>query len=128
MKQIEKDNPSEFEWTIEEASPRDGPELKSLIKRTIREELPNNPKLYHFLKEQKAEGKYIKAFTDRLLNNILKSYRDYNRDAVLKYINTEVSYNIHNSAPINSSFNWRSTPQGHSFWRELEERIQRIAK
>lgn len=108
-----------IEEKIEITLPRGRPELKSLIKKAIREKLPSNPKLYHFLKEQKAEGKYIKAFTDRVLNNILGSYRDCDMNSILGYINDEISYNIHSSAPINSSLNWRNTPQGHNFWREL---------
>ena len=49
------------------ASGKDPPEeRKSRIKKLIREELNKNPVLSNVLRENKAEGKFIKELTDKL--------------------------------------------------------------
>ena len=48
--------------------PKNPPEeRKSKIKKLIREELNKNPVLSNVLRENKAEGKFIKEYTDKII-------------------------------------------------------------
>lgn len=57
----------EAEFASGKDPPKDPPEeRKSKIKKLIREELNKNPVLSNVLRENKAEGKFIKELTDRV--------------------------------------------------------------
>lgn len=61
------DETIEAEFASSKDPPKDPPEeRKSKIKKLIREELNKNPVLSNVLRENKAEGKFIKEFTDRV--------------------------------------------------------------
>lgn len=97
---------------------RDGPEnkTKKLVKKQIREALDKNPKFKAFLKQNHVEGRYIKNVTNRILEGI-----DVN-ERLKKRLDT-IS-NIHRTDIINMSFTWSLTPEGHSFWRKLDDKYE----
>jgi hypothetical protein len=83
---------------------------KKEIKKKIREELSKNPTLSNILKQNKAEGKFIKEFTDQLMG-----YNYSPRD-----IGIRITYAIkHSCCPIDNALCWRNTSQGHSYWKKL---------
>lgn len=51
----------------EEPEERKLEERKSRIKKLIQEELNKNPVLSNVLRENKAEGKFIKEYTDKII-------------------------------------------------------------
>ena len=100
---------------------RDGPEKenekKKSIKKQIREALDQNPKFKAFLKQNHVEGRYIKNITNRILEGI-----DVN-ERLKKRLDT-IS-NIHKTNIINMSFTWSCTPEGHTFWYNLDRKYSR---
>ena len=90
-------------------------ERKQKIKRKIREELSKNPVLSQFLQECKSEGKFIKAYTDRLLE-----YTWYSDKHICDKIEIDIN---HSFSPIDSALIWRNTPQGHEYWRDLSHQV-----
>lgn len=90
-------------------------ERKQKIKRKIREELSKNQVLSQFLQEHKSEGKFVKAYTDKLLK-----YTWYSDKDICNVIKTEIN---HSFSPIDSAFIWRNTPQGHEYWKELSHEV-----
>lgn len=90
-------------------------EKKQKIKRKIREELGKNPTLSRFLQERRSEGKFIKAYTDKLLKRTW--YSD-------KYIYNSIEDAInHSYSPIDDAITWRNTPQGHEYWKKLSHQV-----
>lgn len=90
-------------------------EKKQKIKRKIREELSKNQVLSRFLQEHKSEGKFIKAYTDKLLK--INRYSDRK---IYDKIETDINYSF---SPIDSAIVWRNTPQGHEYWRDLSYQV-----
>lgn len=102
----------EFEELILQysGSCKDPPEeRKSKIKKLIREELNKNPVLSNVLRENKAEGKFIKEYTDKIIR-----YGWSDRTA-----RENICYNINSECPIDLALTWRNTKQGHEYWRKL---------
>lgn len=82
------------------ASGKDPPEeRKSKIKKLIREELNKNPVLSNVLRENKAEGKFIKEYTDKIIR-----YGWSDRTA-----RENICYNINSECPIDLALIWRNT-------------------
>lgn len=99
---------------------RDRPEkdeTKKFVKKQIREALDQNPKFKAFLKQNHVEGRYIKNITNRILEGI-----DVN-ERLKKRLDT-IS-NIHRTDIINMSFTWSLTPEGHTFWHDLDKKYNR---
>ena len=95
-------------------NPRDPPEImqKEDIKRKIREELDKNTILSDSLEEHKAKGKFIKEFT----NSLIRNYGTQRKFIELKIVNS-----IRNPyQPIDASFYWKDTAQGHAYWHVLD--------
>lgn len=90
-------------------------ERKQKIKRKIREELSKNQVLSRFLQECKNEGKFIKAYTDKLLK-----YTWCSDTSMYNTIETDIN---HSYSPIDSAIIWRNTPQGHEYWRDLSHQV-----
>lgn len=98
------------------ASGKDPPEeRKSKIKKLIREELNKNPVLSNVLKKNKAEGKFIKEFTDEIIRNSLREGHSDER-----IINT-VHVTINSRSAIDRAIIWRHTKQGHEYWRKIND-------
>lgn len=98
------------------ASDKDPPEeRKSRIKKLIREELNKNPVLSNVLRENKAEGKFIKEFTDKI---ICDSLREGHSDERIK--NT-VRVTINSRGAIDRAIIWRHTKQGHEYWSKINK-------
>lgn len=74
-------------------------ERKSKIKKLIREELNKNPVLSNVLRENKAEGKFIKEYTDKIIR-----YGWSDRTA-----RENICYNINSERPIDLALTWRNT-------------------
>lgn len=94
------------------ASGKDPPEeRKSKIKKLIREELNKNPVLSNVLRENKAEGKFIKEYTDKIIRY---GWSDRTtRENIRSKINSE--------CPINLALTWRNTKQGHKYWDKIND-------
>lgn len=105
---------------IEFASGKDPPEeRKSKIKKLIREELNKNPVLLNVLRENKAEGKFIKEYTDKIIHY---SWSD-------REVRENICYNINSEYPIDFALTWRNTKQGHEYWRKINNLvINRLSK
>lgn len=94
--------------------PKDPPEeRKSKIKKLIREELNKNPVLSNVLRENKAEGKFIKEYTDRIIRHgwgdrIAKEY---------------ICIALNSNNPIDMAMTWKSTKQGHEYWRKINDLV-----
>lgn len=73
------------------------------------EELNKNPVLSNVLRENKAEGKFIKEYTDKIIRY---SWSD-------RAVRENICYNINSECPIDLAFTWRNTKQGHEYWRKL---------
>lgn len=102
---------------------RDNPKATALVKNTIKKELKKreNSELYTFLKANKVEGKYIKNTTDKILQLI-----DVNDPVSTElYISETVKAKLKSSHPIDSSFTWSKTPQGHTFWNNLNSKFKK---
>lgn len=102
----------EAEFASGKDPPKDPPEeRKSKIKKLIREGLNKNPVLLNVLKENKAEGKFIKEFTDSVIRNGLSDKR----------IETKIRYTINSKSPINIAMTWRNTKQGYKYWDKIND-------
>lgn len=86
---------------------------KSKIKKLIREELNKNPVLSNVLRENKAEGKFIKEYTDKIIR-----YGWSDRTA-----RENICYNINSKCPIDLALIWRNTKQGHEYWRKINDLV-----
>lgn len=94
------------------ASGKDPPEeRKSKIKKLIREELNKNPVLSNVLKENKAEGKFIKELTDRI---ILGNYSD-------KMAKDHIHVALNSKNAIDRALHWMHTKQGFRYWDEIND-------
>lgn len=107
MSSINRDPPTEDSFKYEER--------KQKIKRKIREELSKNQVLSQFLQEHKSEGKFVKAYTDKLLK-----YTWYSDESICNIIETDINRSY---SPIDRAFVWRNTPQGHEYWRDLSHQV-----
>ena len=106
----------EVEFASGKDPPKDPPEeRKSKIKKLIREELNKNPVLSNVLRENKAEGKFIKEFTDKI---ICDSLREGHSDERIK--NT-VRVTINSRGAIDRAIIWRHTKQGHEYWSKINK-------
>lgn len=104
----------EFEESILQnfASGKDPPEeRKSKIKKLIREELNKNSVLSNVLRENKAEGKFIKEYTDRIIR--------YGWSDITAIEN--ISFTINSDSPIDLALIWRNTKQGHKYWDKISD-------
>lgn len=102
----------EAEFASGKDPPKDPPEeRKSKIKKLIREELNKNPVLSNVLRENKAEGKFIKEYTDKIIR-----YGWSDRTA-----RENICYNINSECPINLALTWRNTKQGHKYWDKIND-------
>lgn len=111
----------EFEELILQysGSGKDPPEeRKSKIKKLIREELNKNPVLSNVLRENKAEGKFIKEYTDEIIR--LLSY-DLPYSWSDRAVRENICYNINSECPIDLALTWRNTKQGHEYWRKIND-------
>ena len=94
------------------ASGKDPPEeRKSKIKKLIREELNKNPVLSNVLRENKAEGKFIKEYTDKIIR-----YSWSDRTA-----RENICYSINSECSIDLALSWRNTKQGHKYWDKIND-------
>lgn len=98
------------------ASGKDPPEeRKSKIKKLIREELNKNPVLSNVLRENKAEGKFIKEYTDEIIRNSLREGHSDER------IKNTVRLTINSRSAIDRAILWRHTKQGHKYWSKIDK-------
>lgn len=93
--------------------PEERKKRKSKIKKLIREELNKNPVLSNVLRENKAEGKFIKEYTDKIIR-----YGWSDRAA-----RENICYNINSECPIDLALIWRNTKQGHEYWRKINDLV-----
>lgn len=94
------------------ASGKDPPEeRKSRIKKLIREELNKNPVLSNVLRENKAEGKFIKEYIDKIIRY---GWSD-------RAVRENICYIINSKCPIDLAFTWRNTKQGHKYWDKIND-------
>lgn len=94
------------------ASGKDPPEKrKSKIKKLIREELNKNPVLSNVLRENKAEGKFIKEFTDKIIRY---GWGD-------RMTKDQVRIALNSKNPIDMAMTWRQTKQGHKYWDKIND-------
>lgn len=104
----------EFEEAIlqNSGSCKDPPEeRKSKIKKLIREELNKNPVLSNVLRENKAEGKFIKEYTDKIIH--------YGwGDGIAK---DHIRIALNSERPIDIAITWRQTKQGHTYWSKIND-------
>ena len=106
----------EFEESILQnfASGKDPPEeRKSKIKKLIREELNKNPVLSNVLRENKAEGKFIKELTDSV---ICYGWGD-------RIAKEHICIALNSNNPIDMAMTWRNTKQGHEYWRKINDLV-----
>lgn len=104
----------EAEFASGKDPPKDPPEeRKSKIKKLIREELNKNPVLSNVLRENKAEGKFIKEYTDKIIRY---SWSD-------RAVRENVRHSINSKYPIDLAFTWRNTKQGHEYWRKIDDLV-----
>lgn len=94
--------------------PEEPEERKSRIKKLIREELNKNPVLSNVLRENKAEGKFIKEYTDKIIR-----YGWSDRTA-----RENICYIINSERPIDLALTWRNTKQGHEYWRKINDIVR----
>ena len=97
----------------EEPEERKLEERKSRIKKLIREELNKNPVLSNVLRENKAEGKFIKEYTDKIIR-----YGWSDRAA-----RENISSTINSDSPIELALIWRNTKQGHKYWDKINDLV-----
>lgn len=100
------------------ASGKDPPEerkkRKSKIKKLIREELNKNPVLSNVLRDNKAEGKFIKELTDEIIR--------YGWGDGMAREHIRIALNSEN--PIDMAMTWRQTKQGHTYWSEINDIVR----
>ena len=102
----------EAEFASGKDPPKDPPEeRKSKIKKLIREELNKNPVLSNVLRENKAEGKFIKEYTDKIIR-----YSWSDRTA-----RENICYSINSECSIDLALSWRNTKQGHKYWDKIND-------
>lgn len=97
----------------EEPEERKLEERKSRIKKLIREELNKNLVLSNVLRENKAEGKFIKEYTDEIIRY---GWSD-------RTVRENIYYNINSERPINLALTWRNTKQGYEYWRKINDLV-----
>ena len=96
------------------ASGKDPPQQrKSKIKKLIREELNKNPVLSNVLRDNKAEGKFIKELTDKII-------RHGWGDRIAK---EHICIALNSNNPIDMAMTWRNTKQGHTYWRKINDLV-----
>lgn len=96
------------------ASGKDPPEeRKSKIKKLIREELNKNLVLSNVLRENKAEGKFIKEYTDKIIRY---GWSD-------RITREDIRFKINSKRPIDLVLTWRNTKQGHEYWRKINDLV-----
>lgn len=88
-------------------------ERKSKIKKLIREELNKNPVLSNVLRDNKAEGKFIKELTDKIIrcgwgNRMAEDH---------------ICIALNSKNPIDLALTWRNTKQGHEYWRKINDLV-----
>lgn len=104
----------EAEFASGKDPPKDPPEeRKSKIKKLIREELNKNPVLSNVLRDNKAEGKFIKELTDKIIRH---GWGD-------RTAREKICYNINSECPIDLALTWRNTKQGHKYWRKINDLV-----
>ena len=104
----------EAEFASGKDPPKDPPEeRKSKIKKLIREELNKNPVLSNVLRENKAEGKFIKEYTDKIIRH---SWSD-------RTARGNISFTINSNRPIDLALIWRNTKQGHEYWKKINDLV-----
>lgn len=104
----------EAEFASGKDPPKDPPEeRKSKIKKLIREELNKNPVLQNVLRENKAEGKFIKEYTDKI---ICYSWSD-------RAVREIIHYSINSKCPMDLAFAWGDTKQGHEYWKKIDNLV-----
>ena len=104
----------EFEEQILQnfGSCKDPPEeRKSKIKKLIREELNKNPVLSNVLRENKAEGKFIKEYTDKIIRY---GWSD-------RITRENIRFKINSKRPIDLALTWKNTKQGYKYWRKIND-------
>lgn len=102
----------EAEFASGKDPPKDPPEeRKSKIKKLIREELNKNPVLSNVLRENKAEGKFIKEYTNKIIRC---GWSD-------RTARENIYYNINSKCPIDLALIWRNTKQGHKYWSKIND-------
>lgn len=98
---------------------RDGPEkeneTKKFVKKQIREALDQNPKFKAFLKQNHVEGRFIRNITKSILECDDIKYKLTCKTNIIK----------EDSSVINWSFTWSRTPEGHTFWYNLDRKYNR---
>ena len=107
----------EFEEPILQysGSCKDPPEeRKSKIKKLIREELNKNPVLSNVLRENKAEGKFIKEYTDKIIRY---GWGD-------KMARNHIRIALNSKNPIDIAITWRQTKQGHTYWSKIDDIVR----
>lgn len=96
------------------ASGKDPPQQrKSKIKKLIREELNKNPVLSNVLRDNKAEGKFIKEYTDKIIRY----------DWSDRTTREDIRYKINSKCPIDLALIWKNTKQGYEYWRKINELV-----
>lgn len=92
------------------ASGKDPPEeRKSRI-----EELNKNPVLSNVLRDNKAEGKFIKELTDKIIRHGWD-------DRIAK---EHICIALNSNNPIDMAMTWRNTKQGHEYWRKINDLVR----
>lgn len=86
---------------------RDRPEKAEIqeIKQKIKKAINSNEKLLSFLKENKIYGRYIK----NTVNNLTQ---------YTNIVNYTVKAIKQDCNPINFTFTWSKTSEGHEFWKK----------
>ena len=82
---------------------------KAQIKKAIREGIKNNSLLSQVLKDNQAEGKFIKEVT--------KNYMD-SRNDISTLVRT-IELRMISYEPINVCMYWSDTSQGYKYWHTL---------
>lgn len=97
--------------------PNDNPEFKATVKKKLREALKSNPEFDDFLRQNNAEGRYIRSATEQIVKRgALKLDTVIN---TFKYYITNV---------INTSMTWSETKEGHAYWDELHSKFRSLSK
>lgn len=102
----------EVEFASGKDPPKDPPEERK-SKKLIREELNKNPVLSNVLRENKAEGKFIKELTDKII-------RHGWGDRIAK---ERICIALNSNNPIDLAMTWRNTKQGHEYWRKINDLV-----
>lgn len=82
---------------------------RSKIKKAIREGIKDNQLLSQVLKENRAEGKFIKEVTNYFTNS---------RNTV-PFMIRNIELQMRSYEPINTSLTWDSTSQEYYYWYRL---------